>query len=311
MKRVFGAVTAAVISVSLPIVLATGGTAFAAGGGTPVYESLPSPLPYSVPSLGYEATQTSEFGDEVELAGSGTTSLTSVTVTMDDWAQRSDYPNAPVDVNGDWSLPITLNLYNVDHSTSTPELGSPISTVTQTFAIPFRAEGDVTCPIAAGTEYDWRAPDGMCHTGLAFNITFDLSNAPVTVPDDLVFGIAYDTQDYGSAPYGVAGPYNSLNVGLTSNSTSPTVGTDPNLDDVFWNTSTASNYNDGGASGVGTFREDTNWTPNQFLVEFDTTGVNAALPETPWAIALPVAGFGLLGFAWWFVGRRRRVGSAS
>jgi hypothetical protein len=32
----------------------------------------------------------------------------------------------------------------------------------------------------------------------------------VTVPDDLVFGIAYDTQDYGSAPYGVAGPYNSL-----------------------------------------------------------------------------------------------------
>ncbi len=310
MKHVFGAATAAVMSISLPIVLATGGTAFAAGGGTPVYESIPSPLPYSVESLGYEATQTSELGDEIELAGSGTTSLTSVTVTMEDWALASNYPGTPVDAKGDWSLPITLNLYKVDHSTSTPHLGSVISTTTQTFAIPFRPEGDPSCPTTDG-ELEWLAPDGQCHTGLAFNITFDLSSSPVTVPDDLIFGIAYDTQNYGSSPFGVAGPYNSLNVGLTSTSTSPTVGTDPNLDDAFWNTSTASNYTDGGASGVGTFREDTDWTPNQFLVEFDTTAVDAALPETPWAIALPVAGFGLIGFAWWFVGRRRRVSAAS
>ncbi len=34
----------------------------------PSYDSLPSPLPPSWPSLGYEATQTSEFGDLVELA---------------------------------------------------------------------------------------------------------------------------------------------------------------------------------------------------------------------------------------------------
>jgi hypothetical protein len=41
-----------------------------------------------------------------------------------------------------------------------------------------------------------------------------------------------------------------------------TVGSDANTDAVFWNTSYAGFYADGGASAVGTFREDTNWRPN-------------------------------------------------
>ncbi|MEO8104911.1 MAG: hypothetical protein ABI602_01075, partial [Candidatus Saccharibacteria bacterium] len=41
-----------------------------------------------------------------------------------------------------------------------------------------------------------------------------------------------------------------------------TVGHDDNADNVFWNTSFAGFYADGGTAGVGTFRQDTNWTPN-------------------------------------------------
>jgi hypothetical protein len=64
-----------------------------------------------------------------------------------------------------------------------------------------------------------------------------------------------------STPIHLAGPYNSLNVGVPTNGTA-TVGTDDNADGVFWNTSFAGFYNDGGAAGVGIFRQDTNWTPN-------------------------------------------------
>jgi hypothetical protein len=50
------------------------------------------------------------------------------------------------------------------------------------------------------------------------------------------------------------------------------VGSDPNPDDVFWNTSTPGNYVDGGTGGVGTFRRDTNWTPYQMAVKFLAVG---------------------------------------
>jgi len=40
-----------------------------------------------------------------------------------------------------------------------------------------------------------------------------------------------------------------------------TVGTDDNANNVFWNTSFAGFYADGGAAGVGIFRQDTNWAP--------------------------------------------------
>ncbi len=98
-----------------------------------------------------------------------------------------------------------------------------------------------------------------CYNGFAFNITFDMSSLNLTLPNDIIVGIAYNTQTYGAAPIGVAGPYNSLNVGALG---AATVGTDGSTDKVFWNTSTAAWYADGGAGGVGIFREDSNWTPN-------------------------------------------------
>ena len=56
--------------------------------------------------------------------------------------------------------------------------------MTQTSTIPWRPAADPTC--LGGTA--WRAGNGQCYNGLAFNITFDLSSLNVTLPNDVIVG---------------------------------------------------------------------------------------------------------------------------
>jgi hypothetical protein len=107
----------------------------------------------------------------------------------------------------DW--PITLNLYQ-------PGEHVPYATVTQTFTIPQRHAPDPSCDVPT----KWRDGAGQCWNGEAFPITFDVSG--VVVPDDFVFGIAYDTDTYGAHPTGVAGGYDNLNMAITE--AAPSVG---------------------------------------------------------------------------------------
>jgi hypothetical protein len=223
-----------------------------ASAGTAVYNNIPRPIPPNVPSLGYQATQTAEFGDYVRLAGTDRRAK-SATVLMSDWAKHSDYPT--MDPAG-FVHPITLNIYNVNLTGSVPALGSQLGTVTQNFLIPWRPETNSSCPDDA-----WKASDGVCYHGFAFTITFDLRSLALTLPSELIVGIAYNTNTWGYHPIGLPGPYESLNVGL-QDVPPPSVGTDMEPDAVFWNTMTPGNYTDGGAGGVGIFRRDTNWTPD-------------------------------------------------
>jgi hypothetical protein len=222
-----------------------------------IYNSIPDPLPPNVPSLGYQATQTSEFGNLIAFDGTSR-ELTSVTVLMSDWALASTYGSS----DPTWDYPLTFNLYNVDNSGPSPERGSLIASVTQTFAIPWRPEADVTC----STSTAWRASDGNCYNGLAFTVTFDFTG--VTVPDQIIYGLAFNTDTWGYNPTGQPGPYESLNFGLST--VGPTTGSDPLPGTAYWNTATASNYTDKGAGGVGVLRSDTNWAPYSGAVSFDT-----------------------------------------
>jgi hypothetical protein len=251
----------------------TGG--FVTGGGwidspaaqtTVAFSSIPDPLPGNLPSQPYQAQQTAEFGDHIRFAGTDR-DLSSVTVTMSSWAKHSEYPLMPA---GGFTHPLTLNIYGVDNSGATPALGSLITSVTQDFQMQWRPEADPTC--SGGTA--WRAADGTCYNGFAFNIVFDLRSEGSTLPDEIIYGIASNTQTWGYAPIGAPGPYNSLNFALNTAS-GPSTGTDVEPDAVFWNTKTAAWYSDGGAAGIGTFRRDTGWTGYVPAVRFSVTSPGA------------------------------------
>jgi hypothetical protein len=214
-----------------------------------IFDNTPSPLPANVPSLGYQANQTSEFGNEISFAGTDR-NLTNVQIVMSDWAVQSDYPGVG-DANG-YDQAITLNFYNPGSGTS---VGSLIASKTETVHVP------------------WHTSNGF--NGTAFPVNFDFTG--VVVPDTVIFGVAYNTETYGAHPTGVAGPYISLNYGVAT--VAPTIGTDVNPDDAYWNTSRASNYADGGTAGVGIFREDTGWAPDAAIIQV------SAVPE-PASMAL-------------------------
>src|SRR5436190_19011646 len=57
---------------------------------TVVYDNIPTPQPGNVPSQAFEATQTSEFGGQVQLAGTQRQNPT-VTVLMSSWGCQSGH----------------------------------------------------------------------------------------------------------------------------------------------------------------------------------------------------------------------------
>lgn len=224
-----------------------------------VYNSIPAPYPGNLPSLGYQATSTQEFGDDILLGGTSR-NLQSVTIALSSWANQQSNPGVGDSTGYDY--PITLNLYNAGDASGP---GSLIATKT------------VTAHIL------WHTPNGF--NGTLFNVDFDFSADGITLPDELVYGVAFNTQTHGYNPTGVSGPANSLNFGLAE--VAPTVGTDVDPDKVYWNTSYAGFYSDGGAGGVNTFRVDTGWTGYTPAIQINTSAV--PLPASAWA------GLGLLG----------------
>lgn len=246
-----------------------------------VYSNIPSVLAGNYPSLGYEATSTSELGDHIAF-GPGARKLNTVTVTMSNWALASQYSSNATGYQHD----LTFNLYNYAGDTAA---GSLLATNTVSALIPWRPEADPTCP--GGTA--WRDVSGTCNNGLAFNVVFDFSNQNVILPNDIVFGLAFNTADYGNNPIHSAGPYNSLNYALTG--AAPTVGTDINPDSLFVNTSWAGLRTPGvGTNGV--FGADTNWTGYVPMASFDAT----AVPEPA---TTAIFGLGMIGL---MLARRRK-----
>jgi hypothetical protein len=231
--------------------------------GTVVYDSIPSPTPPNVPSQGFQCCATAEIGDEVRLEADTPRRTGFTTVLMSSWALHSNYSNMPA---VGYTHPITLNIY-ADAASAAAH--APVLTVTHDFVIPWRPEADPVCGTA------WLAPDTHCYNGFAFTIAFDLRSLNYDLPEQFIYGIAYNTNTWGYAPIGAPGPYESLNVGL--NSTPPVaVGTDVDTDAVYVNFQHGPFYADGGKGGVGTFRLDTGWAPYTPAVQFTTF----ALPIT-------------------------------
>ena len=246
----------------------------AAAQASVVYNSIPTPLPPNVPSLGYEATSTAEFGGLIQFGGTDRL-LMAATVVISNWAPESEYE--AVGASTGFLLPMTLNIYDVGPGNT---VGSVIGSAQLDATILWRPEADPTC-----TRGVWRASDGSCYNGFAQTVTFTFPG--LLVPDTVIYGLAFNTQSHGYQPTGTPTPANSTNFGLSS--TSPTAGNNPLPGTAYWNNSYAGFYADGGAAGVGVFRQDTNWAPYSGAISFD------AAPE-PGTWASLFAGLSLLGF---------------
>ncbi|MGA2970964.1 MAG: hypothetical protein ABSE75_14305 [Acidimicrobiales bacterium] len=235
--------------------------------GTPSYDSLVPGLPASLVSEGFESDSISELGNEVGLAGSAEP-LNNVVVTMEDWA-CGNWASSPGDTvacsstpGTSFSQPITLTIYN---DAGSGVVGSVIATATQSFNIPYRPSYNAACgalDYAGGEWLDNSATatafgvtaDNKCHHGLADNITFDFSSQDITLPSTVIYGISFNTTNYGADPTAAPGPYDSLNVGLNTSDVAPSLGTDTNVGQLDMNSSGAEFYCNG--TDPGTFRLD-------------------------------------------------------
>lgn len=203
-----------------------------------IYNNIPNPLPGNLPSVGYEATGTSEFGDRVAFAGTDR-SLTTVVQTMSSWGCQAGHwtsSNCVTAPGATFSHPITLNIYNV---VAGNQVGTKLATITRTFAIPYRPSVDlIHC--TGGKWY--QASSATCFNGKAVKITFDLTSLNIVLPNQVIYGIAYNTSHYGYAPIGQAPAcysssagcgYDSLNVAVADPVTSNSVGSNPAPNDAY------------------------------------------------------------------------------
>ncbi len=206
--------------------------------GQVIYNSIPDPLPGNLPSQPFQAQGTGEFGDRVQFSAGSGRSLLTTTQTMSSWACESGAwysGNCATTPGATFSHPITLNIYSV---VAGNQVGPLIGAVTQTFNVPYRPSADnVNCtgsgPLGnAGKWFDGTS----CYNGFATNITFNL--AGLVVPNEVIYGIAFNTTTYGYNPIGPSAcsatfegcGYDSLNVAVQG---TQSVGTNPSPTDVY------------------------------------------------------------------------------
>ncbi len=245
----FERIPRSIAKMTLTLFAVTAVSALAAGSASAsvVFNNIPRPLPGNVVSQAFEATQTSEFGSQIELAGSARAKPV-VTVAMSSWACQNLQSGASCHTGprATFSYPITLNVYEVQANN---EPGAKLASVTQTFAIPYRPSASKKCSLTSEGVVGWGP---SCFSGKAFKIKF----APlgITLPTKAIVSIAYNTTDYGYAPTHAADVgEDSLNVGLYSPGEPVTsVGGNPQPEDDYINSQTASNYCGSGVA-PGTF----------------------------------------------------------
>jgi hypothetical protein len=181
------------------------------------------------------------------------------------WAAENEVP-CETTPGSTFPVPITLNIYDPNDDMSV------VASRTQTFNIPFRPSANPECPETVNG-HGWGE---NCFLGLADTIRFDLTG--VTAPDEIVYGVAWNTASFGYDPIGngaecqavqYAGCDSSLlNLGVEG--TAPAnVGTDLSPNGAFQYSVFGSAYCDGGTGGTAVFRfDDGCWAGFNPLVQF-------------------------------------------
>ena len=172
-------------------------TAASAASAEVVYDNVPSPLPGNFASIGLAATSTTEFGGEIELAGTARSKPT-VTVVMSSWAcqtgSATDGTCLTSKPNKTFKIPLTVRVY------AAAELSEgPVAEKTKNVKMFYRPSADNE-KCATGAWYD--AADEACFHGYAFPVSVKLPKLK-KMPGKAIVSFSY--------PH-LSGPAQSLNV---------------------------------------------------------------------------------------------------
>ena len=227
------------------------------GDATVAYNAIPfGAADCGASSLGFEATQTSEFGDEVRLAGSARR-LVSLKVLFSSWACQSGHwfdGACSTSPGATFTHDVTANIYAVADCAGKPCPGTLLATVTETQTVPYRPSTDPQCAILNPYDpndpyhyytYGWFNPVvGACKPQIPTVLTFDFTSKNVTLPDEVIWTVAFNTTHYGAHPIDEGAacftesggcPYDSFNVGAQTYLGAPYAGIDVMPDTAFVN----------------------------------------------------------------------------
>lgn len=249
-----------------------------AAGAVPLYSNLTVPGVRSTPSLAFDATQTSEFGGRIGLAA-GSSRNPTITFVLTSWAcqQGAWYTDNCVSERGaKFSQPVKVTLYNVEADGA---VGSEIATEEQTVQVPFRPSTNHKRCVGATEEETlggwWSGSEGRCVDGrnAKFHYKFALSG----LPSQVIVAVSYNTSSAGSPPLSGAPcestpegcAYDSLNVAVEENGNGPSVGSQPEPQDVYLKSTYEPMYGTSGTP-VGTFGiSNAEWKGYQPLIEIN------------------------------------------
>ena len=224
------------LGAALLAAIALGAITAGAASAEVVYNNVPSPLPGNFASIGLAATSTTEFGGEIELAGTARKQPT-VTVVMSSWTCQSGSWNEHNCVTSKpkktFTVPVTIRVYAVGEINE-----GPLVEKTKNEKMLYRpSESPSQCP--AGTWYDETTTE--CSHGIAFPISIKLSKLK-KMPLRSIITVSY--------PHS-SGPAQSLNVSVSEPwEKTLSVGADP-VEEWFANSTSTEMYCPG-AKDVGT-----------------------------------------------------------
>jgi hypothetical protein len=213
------------------------------------FTTVPSVMPASVVSLGFEATSTQMLGNQIKFDPFVWTSISTIQVLMESQSLLSNWMNFSCD---GYNENISISIFDTNLTLLYYQSNS--------YVVPWRPEASLNC-----TGSRWKDVYGNCWSGLAFTINYDI-DPPVVFPPEIIYGISYNTWHYGPTPLGLPYPSDSLNVGLTLSP--PYIGEDSFPGNTYINSSNPSTYGDGGPLNV--FRLTTGIDPYQPTISFLT-----------------------------------------